>query len=93
MRLIIEARLEGSDPANSASTEPATIVAVVERQDQSVVGLGLTLTEGRALLAEVQSVLVSHHTESWMADQRYVAAVAPCSLTGQSINHDTHGHR
>jgi hypothetical protein len=28
MRLIIEARLEGSDPANSASTEPATIVAV-----------------------------------------------------------------
>ncbi len=43
---------------------------MVERQDQSVVGLGLTLAEGRAPLAEVQSVLVSHQTESWMADHR-----------------------
>ncbi len=70
MRLIIEARHEDGDRANSAATEPATIVAVVERQDQSVVGLGLTLAEGRALLAEVQSVLLSHQTESWMADHR-----------------------
>ncbi len=38
MRLIIEARLEG-DQASSAATEVATIVAVVERQDCSVVGL------------------------------------------------------
>jgi hypothetical protein len=60
MRLIIDPRLKGGDRVNSASTEPATIVAVLERQDQSVVGLGLTLAEGRALLAEVQSVLVSH---------------------------------
>jgi hypothetical protein len=68
MRLIIEARLEG-DQASSAATEAGTIIAVVERQDRSVVGLGLTLAEGRALLAEAQSVLVSHQAAGWMADQ------------------------
>jgi hypothetical protein len=52
MRLIIEVRLEGAQ--TSASATEATIVAVVERQDRSVADLGLTLTEGRALLAEVQ---------------------------------------
>jgi len=56
MRLIIEVRLEGAQ--TSASATEATIVAVVERQDRSVADLGLTLTEGRALLAEVQSLLV-----------------------------------
>jgi hypothetical protein len=68
MRLIIEARLEG-DQASSATTGAATIVAVVERQSRCVAGLGLTLAEGRALLAEVQSMLVSHQAASWMADQ------------------------
>jgi hypothetical protein len=37
-------------------------VAVVERKDRSVADLGLTLAEGRALLAEVQSLLVSQQT-------------------------------
>lgn len=59
MRLIIEARLEG-DQASYAATGAATTIAVVERQDRSIVGFGLTLAEGRALLAQVQSVLVSH---------------------------------
>lgn len=68
MRLIIEARLEG-DKASSTATEAATIVAVVERQDRSVAGLGRTLAEGRAMLAEVQSVLVSHQAAGWMEDQ------------------------
>jgi hypothetical protein len=68
MRLIIEARLEGNQ-TSSAATEAATIVAVVERQDRSVAGLGLTLAEGRALLAEVQSVLVSHQAAGWMENQ------------------------
>src|SRR5450759_5360885 len=63
MRLIIEARLEG-DQASSAATEASMIVAVVERQDRSVAGLGLTLAEGRALLAEVQSVLAHKDTRS-----------------------------
>lgn len=58
MRLIIEACLEG-DQASSAATEAATIVAA----------LGLTLAEGRALVAQVQSVLVSHQSAGWLADQ------------------------
>ena len=57
MRLIIEARLEG-DQASFAATEAATIIAVVERQDRSVVGLGLTLAEGRALLVMLDAVIV-----------------------------------
>jgi hypothetical protein len=42
---------------------------VVERQDRSVADLGLTLAEGRALLAKVQSILVSQQTAGWMASQ------------------------
>ncbi|CAE6843540.1 ISKra4 family transposase ISBte1 [Paraburkholderia nemoris] len=65
MRLIIEARLEGG---KTSETE-ATTVAVVERKDRSVADLGLTLAEGRALLAEVQSLLVSEQTAGWMESQ------------------------
>lgn len=54
MRLIIEARPEGGE---ERATD-ATIVAVVERKDRSLADLGLTLAEGRAPLAEVQSFLV-----------------------------------
>ena len=68
MRLIIEARLEG-DQESSAATDASTIIAVLERQDRSVADLGLKLAEGRALLGEVQSVLVSHQTAGWMAGQ------------------------
>src|SRR5450755_2856550 len=63
MRLIIEARLEGGQ---TTATE-AAVVAVVERKDRSVARLGLTLAEGRALLAEVQSVLVSQQTAAWIS--------------------------
>jgi hypothetical protein len=59
MRLFIEASLEGAQ-ASSARTEEATIIAVVDRQDRSAAGLAPPLTEGCALLADVQSVLVSH---------------------------------
>jgi hypothetical protein len=65
MRLIIEARLEGGETSETG----ATIVAVVERKDRSVADLGLTLAEGRALLAEVQSLLVSQQTAGWMESQ------------------------
>ena len=67
MRLIIEARLE--DAQTSAMGAQSKIVAVVERQDQSVANFGLTLAEGRALLAEVQSMLVSQQAAGWMAGQ------------------------
>jgi hypothetical protein len=67
MRLIIEARLEGAQ--TGATAAEATIVDVVERQDRSVADLGLTLAEGRALLAKVQTILVSQQTAGWMASQ------------------------
>jgi hypothetical protein len=67
MRLIIEARLEGAQ--TGATVAEATIVDVVERQDRSVADLGLTLAEGRALLAKVQSILLLQQTAGWMASQ------------------------
>jgi hypothetical protein len=54
---------------------------VVERQDRGVADLGLTLTEGRALLAEVQSLLVSQQTADWMAGQ------LPCCRCGSVLAH------
>ena len=57
MRLIIEARLEGSETGTPGSE--ARVVAVIERQDHSVADLGLTLVEGRALLAKVQAGCIS----------------------------------
>ena len=54
MRLIIEARLEGA--TTGATTAEAMTVAVVERPNRSVADLGLTLAEGRALLAGVQAI-------------------------------------
>ena len=77
MRLIIEARLEGG---GTSKTE-ATTVAVVERKDRSVADLGLTLAEGRALLAEVQSLLVSAQTAGWM--ERQLA----CDRCGSMLAH------
>ena len=67
MRIIIEARLE--DAQMGAAPAETTTVEVVERQDGSIANLGLTLAEGRALLAKVQSILVSQQTASWMASQ------------------------
>lgn len=68
MRLIIEARLEIDQGSSTTTAEAATIVVVVEHQDRSVAGLGLTHAEGRALLAEAQSVLVSHQAAGSTAD-------------------------
>ncbi|WP_188131094.1 hypothetical protein [Paraburkholderia panacisoli] len=77
MRLIIETRLEGGE---TSETE-ATIVAVVERKDRSVADLGLTLAEGRTLLAEVQSLLVSEQTAGWMESQ------LACDRCGSMLAH------
>jgi hypothetical protein len=79
MRLIIEARLEGA-PTGATAAE-ATIVDVVERQDRSVADLGLTLAEGRALLAKVQSILVSHRPLAGWRARWPVAAAARCWRT------------
>ncbi len=79
MRLIIEARFEGTQTrAESADTK---VIAVVERQDRDVANLGLSLAEGRALLAEVQSVLVSKQAANWMVGQ------LACSNCGSTLAH------
>ncbi|GAB6846364.1 hypothetical protein [Paraburkholderia kururiensis] len=65
MRLIIEARLvDGeSDPLE----EGDGVLAVIERPDRSVAELGLTLTEGRSLLAKVQTELISKKVQRWLS--------------------------
>ena len=67
MRLIIEARID--DGGCDASHEGKTVVAVVERRDRSLSQLGLTLAEGRSLLAEVQSALVSQQVAGWVSGE------------------------
>ncbi len=72
MRLIIEARLDGDgiDP-----TDAPIPLAVIDRHDDVLDQLGLSLTECRELLAAAQSVLVSGHTPSWVTTQDYCHSV------------------
>jgi hypothetical protein len=67
MRLIIEARLE--DVKTDAISSDVTVLAVLERADQSVVELGLSLAEGRALLAAAQSALATRQAASSISGQ------------------------
>jgi hypothetical protein len=57
MRLIIEARLADGD--NDTVEEGDGVLAVIERPDCCLAELGLTLAEGRSLLAKVQTELIS----------------------------------
>ena len=68
MKLIIEARVECTD--SDLRREPIRL-AVLDRIDDDLEQLGLTLEEGRALLAAAQSALISSHTEQWLATQDY----------------------
>ena len=79
MRLIIEARLvDGeSDPVG----EGDEVLAVIERPDLGLAGLGLTLAEGRSLLAKVQTRLVSRHVQPWLAGQTH------CENCGTAFRH------
>ena len=61
MRLIIEARL--SDGDSDTVNDGDGVLAVVERRDCSLAQLGLTLAEGRSLLAKVQAELVSKQVQ------------------------------
>ncbi len=79
MSLIIDAHLEGSETGPPASK--TRVVAVIDRQDQSVADLGLTLSEGRALLVEVQAGLVERQTADWIAEQ------AACTCCGAMLAH------
>ena len=98
MRLIIEARIaEAADIGHAA--DGAVTLAVLERRDRSLSKLGLTLAEGRGLLARAQDVLVSQQVDAWMSGethcrrcgyvaqpQRTVAALwcGPCMATWPS---------
>ena len=66
MRLIIEARLEGNDIETTVVPIP---LAVIDRYDDDLEQLGLSLAEGRELLAAAQSVVVSSQASRWIATQ------------------------
>ena len=57
MRLVIEARLVDGD--SDKVEDGDGVLAIVERPDRSLAELGLTLAEGRSLLAKVQTELRS----------------------------------
>ena len=79
MRLIIEARVE--DPDARGATGGAVTLAVVERRKGSLAELGLTLAEGRDLLAEAQSALVSQQVAGWIFGK------TGCSRCGSALSH------
>ena len=66
MRLIIEARVELAE--SDLRPEPRRL-AVLDRMDDDLEQLGLTLEEGRELLAAAQSALVSSQAEQWLATE------------------------
>ncbi|MEJ8827012.1 hypothetical protein WKW80_34290 [Variovorax humicola] len=70
MHLIIEARIaEAADTGDAV--DGAVTLAVLERRDRNLSKLGLTLAEGRALLARAQDVLVliSQQIDGWMSGE------------------------
>ena len=74
MRLIISLSPRVDDGDRDASHEDRTVLAVVERRDRSLSQLGLTLAEGRSLLAEVQSALVSPQVAGWVSGETTAVA-------------------
>ena len=68
MKLIIEARLESD---GIEATDISIPLAVIERHDDVLEELGLSLAEGRDLLAATQSALVSNQAATWVSTQDY----------------------
>ncbi|MFM0669094.1 ISKra4 family transposase [Paraburkholderia sediminicola] len=79
MRLIIEARLADAD--NDTVEEGDGVLGVIERSDGGLAELGLTLAEGRSLLAKVQADLISKQVQSWLSGQTH------CRSCGAALNH------
>ena len=77
MKLIIEARIEDSD----GQAGQAIIVGTVQRRDGNLADLGLSLAEGRRLLGQLQSTLVSQQAEKWLAQH------TKCRRCGQALAH------
>ena len=66
MRLIIEARVELAE--SDLQPEPRRL-AVFDRMEDDLEQLGLTLEEGRELLAATQAGLVASQAEQWLATE------------------------
>jgi len=67
--LIIEARLGGGD--SDTVNDGDGVLAVVERRDCGHDQPGLTLAEGRSLLAKVQAELISKQVQWWLSGQTH----------------------
>jgi len=79
MRLIIEARLADGD--NDMVEHGEGVLAVVDRPDCCLAELGLTLAEGRSLLAKVQAELISKQV------QRSLSGQTQCHSCGAALIH------
>src|ERR1700693_5818828 len=79
MRLIIEARLVDGD--SDTVEEGDGILAVIERPDCSLADPGLSLAEGRSLLAKEQTGLISKQVQRWLASQPH------CESCGAALRH------
>ncbi len=77
MKLIIEARFEDSDGGSG----PPIVVGEIERRDDNLDDLGLTLAQGRDLLGQVQSRLVSQQAQRWLEQH------SRCRRCGQALAH------
>jgi hypothetical protein len=69
MRLIIEARLADGD--SDTVNDGDGVLALVARLDCGLDQLGLTLAEGRSLLAKVQAELISKQVQWWLSGQSH----------------------
>ena len=65
MRLIIEARLEG----DAGTADTPVMLAAIEREDHNLTDFGLSLAEGRQLLAAAQSALATRQAATWLRAQ------------------------
>ena len=79
MRLIIEARLADGD--SDTVGEGDRVLAVVERPDCSLADLGLSLAEGRSLLAKVKAKFISKQVQWWISGQNH------CQSCGAALSH------
>ena len=77
MKLLIEARFENSDGVSG----PPIVVGEIERHDGNLADLGLTLAQGRDLLGQVQSRLVSQQAQRWLEQH------SRCRRCGQALAH------
>ncbi len=77
MRSIIEA--SSADGDNDTVEEGDGVLAVIERPGGCLADLGLTLPEGRLLLAKVQVELISKQVQSWLSGQTHCRSCGAAS--------------